>query len=323
MLAGQIYEPGKVQLIDVADPPRLDDSGTAQILFAPRLACLCGSDLPFLRMEPPGGLPVELGHSLHEMIGTVVETTGRRFQAGETVLCVPTRQRGLWERFWEAETRAVAIETGLSAEQAVLSQPLGTVICALRKVDSLVDLDVVIIGQGPMGQLFTAAVACLGARRIVAVDRLGERLSASARMGATHAVDAENQDPVAELQRITAGRMADLVVVAVNHIDDAGAVYNDAVNLCREHGRILLFGLPQSQPEFDWYHFFRKNISLITSVGPEFELDFPLAMQWIAQGRIDVSPLITHHFPLAEIQSAFDTFCGRQEAALKVFVEFP
>jgi threonine dehydrogenase-like Zn-dependent dehydrogenase len=46
-------------------------------------------------------------------------------------------------------------------------------------------------------------------------------------------------------------------------------------------------------------------------------------MQWIAERRIDLSPVITHHYPVAEIQEAFDTFAERRDGALKVFVEFP
>ena len=56
---------------------------------------------------------------------------------------------------------------------------------------------------------------------------------------------------------------------------------------------------------------------------PDFEIDFPLAMRWIAEGRVDVAPIITHHMKLADIQEAFDVFSQRQDGALKVFLDFP
>jgi threonine dehydrogenase-like Zn-dependent dehydrogenase len=68
---------------------------------------------------------------------------------------------------------------------------------------------------------------------------------------------------------------------------------------------------------------FFKNITLHTSVNPDFRRDFPLAMRWIGEGRIDVSKVITHRYPVSEIQTAFETFSDRKDGALKVLVEFP
>jgi threonine dehydrogenase-like Zn-dependent dehydrogenase len=46
-------------------------------------------------------------------------------------------------------------------------------------------------------------------------------------------------------------------------------------------------------------------------------------MRWIAEGRLNVAPIITHRFPLEQIQDAFNTFRHRRDGALKVFVDFP
>ena len=66
-----------------------------------------------------------------------------------------------------------------------------------------------------------------------------------------------------------------------------------------------------------------KNGSLLTSLHPDFERTFPLAMQWIAEGRVNLQPLLTHRFPLQQLQQAFDVFRDRTDGALKVLVEFP
>ena len=58
-------------------------------------------------------------------------------------------------------------------------------------------------------------------------------------------------------------------------------------------------------------------------MNPDFRRDFPLAMQWISEGRIDVSPIITHRYPLAKLQEAFELFRDRTEGAIKVIVNFP
>jgi threonine dehydrogenase-like Zn-dependent dehydrogenase len=46
-------------------------------------------------------------------------------------------------------------------------------------------------------------------------------------------------------------------------------------------------------------------------------------MQWIGEGRVDVKPLVTHTFPLSEIQTAFEIFSDRKDGACKVLIRFP
>ncbi len=67
---------------------------------------------------------------------------------------------------------------------------------------------------------------------------------------------------------------------------------------------------------------FRQNIHLISTVGPEELKDYPLAMDFIVQGRINVSPIITHHLPFTEVQCGFDLFSDRQDEAIKVVLDF-
>jgi threonine dehydrogenase-like Zn-dependent dehydrogenase len=140
-------------------------------------------------------------------------------------------------------------------------------------------------------------------------------------MGATAAIDASKEDPVEATRRILNGHLADVVIEAVGHREQALNLCSD---LCRKFGSILFFGVPRKQvDELRWYDLFRKNLTVYTSVEPDFTRDFPLAMRWIAEGRLNVAPIITHRFPLERIQEAFDTFRSRRDGALKVFIDFP
>jgi threonine dehydrogenase-like Zn-dependent dehydrogenase len=319
MLAGDIYEPRKIRLVET-DEPVLDPATPGEIIFQPELACLCGSDLLFFEADNPGYEPV-IGQSLHEMIGRVVDTNGDRFQPGDRVLCVPNRHLGLCERFRVTENQAIPLDQRVAEDQALLAQPLGTVLFALRKLPNLLDEKVAVIGQGPMGQLFNLALSQLGARQVIGVDLLEDRLKISPAMGATHTVNASNQDPIQAVHEITGGEGPDLVVEVVGHREQ---VLNYCTQLGRPFGTILFFGVPpKTIDNFDIYTVFWKNQTIITSVGPDFSKDFPLAMQWIAEGRVDVSPIITHRMPWTEIQQAFDIFSQRQDGAIKVFLDFP
>lgn len=319
MLAGSIRARGRIELIETREP-RLEDGSRGEIIFQPELACLCGSDLPHF-IEERESYPLDLGLSLHEMIGTVAASSGKRFRPGDRVLAVPLEQRGLFQRFALSEERAIPLDPRPEPEAALLAQPLGTVLFALGKVPRLLGLDVAVVGQGPIGQLFCAALRNLGARQIIAVDLLESRLAMSPRMGATAVVRASREDAVSAVDRITQGRMAGLVVEAVGHRDQC---LNLCVSLSRKGGRLLYFGVPPETIDgIRWRELFMKNLTVHTSVHPDFRRDFPLAMRWIAEGRIDVAELITHRFPLERIQDAYETFRDRRDGALKVLVRFP
>lgn len=319
MLAGQILSRGRITLVDIPEPD-VHEAEAGEILFEPHLSCLCGSDLPYFD-SPHTEYPQPVGYSLHEMIGTVVATTGQRFRAGDRVLAVPIRQRGLYERYLLSELRAIPLDPRRPPEQALLAQPLGTVIFALKKLPTVLDKDVVVVGQGPIGQMMNACLRNLGAREIIGVDKQPSRLALSDRMGATAAIDSSREDPVEAVKRITGGQLADVVVEAVGHEDQALDV---CIDLCAKYGRILSFGVPPETIDgLRWKDLFYKNITVHTSVDPDFTRDFPLAMRWISEGRIDLAPLLTHRFKLAEIQAAYETFRDRKDGAQKVLVEFP
>jgi len=322
MLVGDMYAPGKIRLIERPEPalsPTPPAGSTGQIIFQPETTCLCGSDLPYFNGSDEW--PIEIGQSLHEMIGTVTATNGKKWKVGDRVLAVPNNHLGLQERFIQDEDRAISIATNVPEEEALMAQPLGTAIFALRKLPNIIDLNVVVVGQGPMGQLMNACVRNLGAREIIGIDPIESRLATSLKMGATATICNKTTDPATEVKRILNGQLADLVIECVGHADQA---FNVCIDVCATRGQILFFGVPR--PTIDglrWRDLFAKNITVFTSVYPDFHRDFPLAMRWIREGRINVAPLITHRYPLAELQTAFETFRDRKEGAIKVIVDFP
>jgi len=323
VFAAQITSPHKIELIDVPEA-KLEKPG--QVIFQPSTTCLCGSDLPFFGGADCGGgeyeYPLKPGLSLHEMVGVVTDTNGTKFQKGDYVLAVPEGQVGFFERYAVSEDRVIPVDSRIPSEEiAVMAQPLGTAIFGLKKIPNFISLDVAIVGQGPMGQQMNSCVRNFGARRIIAIDKVRARLERSNEFGATDVVYSESADPVEQVREITGGRMVDVVIECVGHRDQTVDL---CVGLCRHGGRILVFGVPEASVQIShWRDLFFKNITLHTTVNPSFEDEFPLAMQWVAERRIDVARLLTHRHKLADIQTAFETFRDRRDGALKVIVEFP
>ncbi len=325
MLAGHLFARRQIELVEIEEPqlPSVDVS-PGQIIFQPEMTCLCGSDLPFFDGDFEGHpieYPQPVGMSLHEMVGTVIDTNSESWKSGDRVLAVPVGQLGLFERFVLSEERVVALDPRLSDELAMLAQPFGTVVHALKKLPNMIDRDVVVLGQGPIGQMFVAGLRNMGARRIISIDPLESRLKISRAMGATDTICATGADAIEQVLEILHGELPEIVIEAVGHRAQA---LNDAIELARPFGQILYFGVPAHTIDgVKLRAALFKNLIITTSIHPDFERTFPLAMQWIAEGRVNLRPLITHRFPLSQIQQAFDTFRDRIHGAQKVLVEFP
>ena len=90
---------------------------------------------------------------------------------------------------------------------------------------------------------------------------------------------------------------------------------------------MLMFGLPDADHpvNFDFHHFFRKRLGMPTTFGAQDEpgqVSFHMALDLITKGEIDVSPLVSHTFPIEDIGEAFLTAQERRDNALKVSMTF-
>ena len=342
MFAAQIVAQRLIRLVET-DEPTL--TGEGQVKIKMERGCLCGSDSPLFDYDLNEVLdeahrnpekrrsipfidydtdpyPLSVGQSIHECLGTVVESTSPRFREGDFVLALPNEHDGLVEYIVAAADRAIHLpKEKVPKEEILMTQPLGTVVWACHKLGNLLDLDIVVAGQGPMGLLFTHVIANLGARSIIALDKLDDRLEVSRQMHATHTVNVANENPVEKIREITNGKMADICVEVVGH---QMATVNDCMAYVRRLGTILCFGVPDhaNYEGFAYQEFFRQNLSLISSVGPDVVPNFSLARDLIAQGRIDVSPIVTHTLPFSEIQKGYELFVDRKDGAIKVVLDY-
>jgi threonine dehydrogenase-like Zn-dependent dehydrogenase len=343
MKAVQITARRKVELVEIEEP-QIQPSETDTIKVRVEKGCLCGSDVPFFEYDLSGlehttqearfflhsGLdydrdsiyPLRPGLSLHECLGTVVDSTSDRFRVGEYVLAIPGRHDAFLECFTVAADHAIPMpKEGVKENEILMAQPLGTVICACRKFGNVLNKDVVVFGQGPIGLLFDHLLRNMGARSIIAVDWIDQRLEAARKMLATDVINPEREDLCEAVERITAGRMADIVVEAAGHQEET---INTCFTLARMGGTVMAFGFPDSlnYDDFQMQEFFRKNLTLIGSVGPDIIADCSLARDMIASGTLRVAPLVTDCLPFSEAQTAYEIFSQRKKGAIKVFLDF-
>jgi threonine dehydrogenase-like Zn-dependent dehydrogenase len=236
--AAQIVAPRLIKVIDT-DEPQIEGAGQVKIQL--ERACLCGSDmpywhydhnaileqglrdpsrrrLPFIDYSDGDPYPMRVGQSIHECLGTVVSSTSDRFAEGDFVLALPEAQTGLCEYICAPDNRTIHLpREGIPREQILMTQPLGTVVWAVQKLGNLLNCDAVVVGQGPMGLMFTHMLANLGCRTVIALDPLDYRLAAAKQMRATHTVNVDRENAEETVRELTGGKMADLVVEAVGH----------------------------------------------------------------------------------------------------------
>ena len=321
MKAAHVVAHRKIEMFD-ADEPKIEDFPKGSLKVKTHMTAICGSDSPRFVLEyPPEAYPMNIGISIHECIGTVVESTSDKFKPGDFVQSRPTAGiGGLAEYYMSSEKVGVHLVDFEPLDEMLMSQPLGTVIWACRKLGNILDQDAVVLGQGPMGLLMTHLLSNLGAKTVVAADTVDFRLEASKKMHATHTVNPAKEDVVGFVKEVTDGRMADLVIEIVGHNQDT---VNLCVDLTKRLGTVLAFGVPDDDVyAFNYRKFFSKNVTLMGSVGPDSLNDYPLAMDMIAQRRIDVSPIITHHLPFTEVQRGFELFIDHRDEAIKVVLDY-
>ena len=315
MLAGQITGIRRLEMIETAIP----EIEEGQILVQLQVGSICGSDLPYFlfdRSHPAlaGALsPLPPALSLHELVGFVAQSRSEQFKEGDRVLALPTiPHTGLAEYFASSDDRAVLLPGG-QANHLVLSQPLGTVVHGYRKLPEALETAVV-LGQGPIGQLFTALLRNKGVAQLIAVDLLPDRLKLSVRMGATHTVCGNATEVAAAIETITEGKLVDLAVEAIGKEE----TLNLAAKLVRRNGTLLAFGLPHKYNyDFAFHDFFWNEGRLVCSLGPTVD-DFRVAVEMISSGVISVAPLVTHSFPFSSAQEAFTLFADRTDGVIKV-----
>ena len=315
MFAGQIIGPRRLEMIEIPIP----EIKSGEILVKLQVGSICGSDLPYFlfnKSHPDltgAKIPLPPTLSLHELVGIVTQSRSEQFKEGDRILGLPTiPHTGLAEFFVSSDDRAVLLPVG-DANQLVLSQPLGTVVHAYRKLpDGL--KTAVVLGQGPIGQLFTALLRNVGVTQLIAVDLLPERLKVSTRMGATHTVCGNATEVAAGIESITEGKLVDLAVEAVGKEE----TLNLAAKLVKRNGTLLAFGVPHKfNYDFAFHNFFWNEGRLICSLGPTVD-DFRVAVDMISNGVISVVPLLTHTFPFSHAQEAFTLFADRTDGVIKV-----
>jgi L-iditol 2-dehydrogenase len=201
--------------------------------------------------------------------------------------------------------------------EGALLEPVNTVLKGVHRLAVLPGDFVFVAGQGPIGLLFTKLLALRG-MKVIATDLLDSRLKLARRFGAPHALRADAPDLPAQIHRLTRGRGLDAAVIAV----PVDAAVQQALTLIRGAGQVLLFAHTKrgAVAPLDYSSVCVDEKDLLGSYSSDFTLQ-PAVTRLVFTRKLDVRPLVTHRFPLAETAAAVTLAAHPQPNSLKVVVE--
>ena len=329
-------------------------AGVGEAVIRVTLTTICGTDLHIVRGEYPVKPGLIIGH---EPVGVVEElgsgVTG--YQIGDRVLvgaitpCGQCRaclsghlsQCGHGEGYeaiggWRfgntingaqaeflrvpnAQANLAKIPNQLTDEQVVLLADIastgfsGAESAAIKIGDS-----VVVFAQGPIGLCATAGAKLMGATLIIGVDGDSNRLAMSRRMGADVTLDFREVDVVAEVKRLTGGG-ADVAIEALGTQE----TFEAALRSLRPAGTLSSLGVYSGKLQIP-YDAFAAGIGdyrVVTTLCPGGKERMRRLMEVVLHGRVDLTPLLTHTFPLDRIEEGYRIFGERREGVLKVAIK--
>ncbi len=221
-----------------------------------------------------------------------------------------------------AQANMVKIPEELSDEQVLfVGDVISTGFSASETAGVRIGDTVVIIGQGPIGLAATVGAKLNGAGFIITVDTLPMRMEMSRKMGADVVLDASKVDVIAEIKKLTDGRMADVSIEAVGKPE----TFLSALKAIRGGGvlsSIGNYGFKGSLPlPLDAFLAGVGDKKILTTASPGGKDRVRRLLNMIQHGKFDLTSLITHRFSLDQIAEAYEVFQKDKNKVLKVAIK--
>jgi len=325
--AAVLQAPNALALTDAPDP----DPAEGDLVLRVKAATICGTDIRILRGRKTAGVryPSIIGH---EFAGEIVEGGGR-FRAGQRVgvcpsipcgrcaQCLRGRENlcpdgqaigyhidGAFAEYIRIPARAVALGNvhvlpdSMEAAEAALVEPLACVLNGQNKVALAQGDMVVVLGSGPIGTLHIKLARLRGASRVIVSEPNAARRAAALAAGADVGIDPTTENLRARVREETNGLGADVVICAIG----IPALAAQAIGLAGYGGRVSYFaGFSKGElGQLDVNAIHYDELKVTGAFGLS-RLDYETALGIIAGRRIDVSDMITHRYPLDELNEAF------------------
>jgi threonine 3-dehydrogenase len=188
----------------------------------------------------------------------------------------------------------------VSDEMGSILDPLGNATHTALSFD-LVGEDVLITGAGPIGIMAVAIARYAGARHIVITDVNEYRLDLAKKMGASVALNVAHESIDQTMKDLGMREGFDVGM----EMSGSPAAFRDLLRTMHHGGKVALLGIPPEETSIDWTQVIFKGLEIKGIYGREmFETWYKMSS--MLRSGLNIQPIITHRFPLAEYQEAFD-----------------
>lgn len=201
-------------------------------------------------------------------------------------------------------------------EQACLIEPAAVSYRAIQRLDVSPDDTVAIIGAGPIGLLAVQAAKVHGARKIVLVDLRKNRLEMGLKLGCDEIIDLSKDDLETAARMITDGKMFTRIIDASGSLQALESLTKITAPGCR----IVLVGFCGGRrASFDTDHIITNDIELVGSLASPGVWESTVHL--LENRLIETESLITHRFPVYEMEKAFDLMREKDPSIIKIVLQ--
>lgn len=305
--------------------------GPGEVLVKVEYVGICGSDMhyyetgrigdyvvhpPFVLGHESGGIVAVVGEGVtHLAVGDKVAlepgktcgkcefcTTGRYNLCPDVIFFATPPVDGVFAEY-VAHPAALCfkIPDNMDTMEAALIEPLAVGFHAANQGEARMGQTAVVFGSGCIGLSSVMALKAAGVSRVFVVDLMEKRLQKALELGADGIINAGTQDVVAEARKLAGERGVDLVI----ETSGVQAAVRQAISLVRKGATIVLVGYPAS-----------GEMTLPMSLAMDKELSFktvfryrhvyPMAIDAVASGKVNVRGMVTNIFDFANAQEAMD-----------------
>ncbi len=318
----------KEEGIWMEDVPR-PHMGVNDALIKIKQTAICGTDIHIYNWDDWSKrtipVPMTVGH---EFVG-VVEDVGsgvaglkagdrvsgeghitcghcRNCRAGKRHLCRNTVGVGVNRTGCFAEYLSIPavnvfkLPDNIPDEVAAFFDPYGNAVHTALSFD-LVGEDVLITGAGPIGCIAAAVCRHVGARHVVVTDVNDYRLELAKKMGASRAVNVTRTNIKDTMKDLGMVEGFDVGLEMSGNMD----AFRSMIDAMNHGGRVAILGIPPSSGAIDWNQVIFKGLILKGIYGREmFETWYKMTA--MLQSGLDITPVLTHRYPINDYQKAFD-----------------
>ena len=310
------------------------EPGPGEVRISVHACGVCGTDLHAIQgllgvIKPP----MLIGHEYAGTINAVGEGVGH-LSIGDAVTCIAAGRcdmcrnclaglpdssclfrkptGGFTEQIVIPMTKVLPVPAGVDLGVATLAEPLTCCVRAMDVAHVQSGDTAVIIGAGPIGLMLLQVAIHSGIRKAIVSEINPRRREVAAQLGADITVDPTKESLSDAVQDATNGEGVDIAF----EVAAVPALLEECIGLVKDRGRVVIVGAHSTtaQLTINLSSFHIRQLSLVTANGGP--RTFKRAVAWL--GQLELRPIITHHFDLADTGTAFDL--AKSGVAIKALV---